>query len=941
MSVAAILLFSGCIRSAADVSAPSEGISFTGRVVTRDPQSGSLVGVRGSVAELLNTSFRTVTDESGVFRFDGLPIGTFDLLATSTGAETRRRLVAGIDLLTDGQIFTSPDIELGESRTLRGRVTVGTSTSSPGVGVRVWIVGTNFFTFTDAEGAYRIAGVPDPWRAGGEYELAFYLDGYRPERLVVDGSPDAVDRIPPVDLEIDEQGLSVEVFGSVSLVGPGPASPITATFTNLTRVTARPTAPVSDGAFRVRLPPGAYRARFEAAGFVPAEVAGIIVLPMSGPLELRPVFLAPVGDGDQDRDGVPDDEDDDRDNDGVTNDRDVDPDDPTRTVESTACDVPPVLVSISPSSVRAATPVTVLARPITPPDCAPPGAEPARLVFSATPEGTVAAGPTPGTIVAMGSDGLEQAEYIVPPSADPGPVVLRASYVAQPSEAFSLNVLPASMEVTQAVPAAGPPGTLLAIEGRGFFGLPDDTELQVRIANQTAEIFATPKESLIQVTVPRGLADGPVTGVVTNGSRSATFEFLVSDTAPIIDLIRLELLEPGIDNLEIEGQNLDLVNIVEFGNGVIVAPTFQLPRLLVVEPIPVDAGGGPIILTSPGQPEIRSQEALTMIVEAQQISSVGDVAISIDPVGGPDELLEFTRGQIQRYDYATFQPTGAPETFSASNDTLYGVAPRPAHDRAVVIAAPGTGGANGPQILVLRLSDLQIVGSCPIAVTPPGVIERGEFRATFSADQRHAYIYEPSASSPPTLIRVDMESPNAVDSACDELTLDGVCTPNFVGQIAGIDNERVYAVLESPTTGIAQMEINEDEPPQLECAEPATNTVTLGLNAQFAYWDQRDFVWVRSNETLTALSPFPTDALIQASIAGNTTAPRYLARIADSNWLTTGTEVFSRETLRLLWRSDLDARRLPDTHPSRFEFVLPTTAPPLVRKFRILADTLP
>ena len=215
-----LLLSSGCIRSVPPIPNEPEGVSLAGRVETRDLASGGLMPLAGVRAELLGTSFRRITDDNGAFVFRRVPLGTYSLLVTSTGAQARSRLVAGIEFLVDGERIDQPTIELGEPRTLEGRVYKTTGTSSAAAGVRVWLVGTPFFTFTDVSGAYRLARVPDPWLAGDNYELAFYRDGFVPSRVLVPSTTAGLNAIPPVRLQEDPNLAEVRVFGTVRLALP-------------------------------------------------------------------------------------------------------------------------------------------------------------------------------------------------------------------------------------------------------------------------------------------------------------------------------------------------------------------------------------------------------------------------------------------------------------------------------------------------------------------------------------------------------------------------------------------------------------------------------------------------------------------------------------------------------------------------------------------------
>ena len=932
-----LILSTACVRSPADVDSPPVGVTLTGQVVARNLQSGTLDPIQGAVAELLGTSFRAVTNATGAFRFDGLPVGSFDLLVTSTGAQARSRLVADIELNVDGQSFNQTAIELGEPRTIEGQVGLQVGSSSvAAVGARVWLVGTNFFTFADSTGTYRLSGVPDPWRTGNDYEIAFYLDGYQPFRVLTPATAGRVNPVASVTLAPANVADDVEVVGIATLVGPGSPNDVVVTFIDEVRDLSRVVNLNLDGEYRLRLVPGVYRARFEAAGFAPVELPGIVLEARNGPFELRPVFLAPAPQGDLDGDGIADEEDDDRDNDGVPNDQDAAPDDPTRTVDETPCAVAPDLITLQPTTLRAGETLTVSARPISPPACAPTGSGAARLVLPVRGGTSVSVAPAADSIRLQGGDGVtEDAEYIIPTNAISGPVFLAPTYDAQPSAPLSLTVLPALMEVTRTIPLTAPPSAVITLVGRGFIGFADDSVLQVELPTGIEQPVTTAEPGRFQIRLPSDLPVGLITARVTNGARSATFQFRVSTTVPVIEDYVLESVEPGVDTLGLIGLNLDVVDSVVFANGVTAAPTSASGTQLFVEPVPVGIAPGPITLTSPGQLDVTSQTPLSLTFEDATIPFLGDVSIAIDPANGAESVLEFTRGSVQRYEYATLQAAGPAVPFTESNVEVYGVMPRPAHDRAVVIANPGRN--NGDQILVVQLSDLSIVGQCDIGQTPPGAIERGFFKATFTDNERYAYIYEPSTSVEPTLIRIDMEPPDLGTSACVSMPLNGVCNTTFAGNVTAGSGRDLYALLDDPTNwGIAFMEVV-GSPPQLSCAMAPTPGAVIAPGTAATAYNQNGILWARVGDVANAYLVESESAF--AVILGEPDGPPFFRTLPQTNWVTSGVEIFDGSKARPIWSRQLSWRRLADVHPTRPEFLVPTSGPPVLRKLRIVVGS--
>ena len=330
---------------------------------------------------------------------------------------------------------------------------------------------------------------------------------------------------------------------------------------------------------------------------------------------------------------------------------------------------------------------------------------------------------------------------------------------------------------------------------------------------------------------------------------------------------------------------------------------------------------------------------MSFVFEEGSILFDGDVALSIDPLDNGERILEFTPGAVQAYDYGTLEALGPAASLPATATAIYGVAPRPAHDHAVIIASPGLLG--GPQVLVIRLSDLAIRGSCPLAMTPAGVLERGRFFATFSSNQRYAIIDEPSAAAGAReLLRVDMDPVGSTAEACTVLALDQVCSMmNFSGRVAAGEGETIYALLDDPANrGIAEMVVR-SSPTRLACTgTPMSGQFTEPFNPELLFYHD-ELLWYRS-AALTSAMIVPTESLF-GLFDGDPDGVPFYASLPTTDWITTGTEVFDAAESKVLWRRDLDWRRLPDVHPTRPEILIPTSAPTVLRKFRFVIGARP
>ena len=931
----AVLLVAGCIRSIGEVAPPPEGVTLRGQVVARDPASGMEVGVPGAAAQLLGTSFRAVTDNTGAFRFTRVPVGTFDLLVTSSSIG-RSRLVADIELLSDGADVDVPKIELTEPRTIEGRVFVGTGTTTPAVGARIWVVGTNFVGFADGEGAYRISGVPEPWLSDGSYQLAFYLAGYDPLERMVNVGADTV-QVPDTQLSLTTDAGMVEVFGNAQLIGEVSSDGIIVSFRPEGLQQEVVVATDAAGDYALTLPPGAYRARFSRAGYGPVELRGI-VLAMGLAVGLRPVFLASITDGDLDDDGIPDDQDPDRDNDGIPNEDDPEPDDPTN---GAGCSTPPVIVSITPSTPRVASTIEVVASSISPPSCAPQGSELSSLIFATADGGRVSAAPVGDMVVPAADIGpsLERAMFIVPSTAVSGDVFMLGSYTTIPGPAQSITLLPSLIEVTDVVPRGGPPGAIVEISGRGFRGLPNDMPLEVRFASGNAPFEGPVFEGSTLFRVPGNEPEGTVLVTVANGTRTAQFEFVVSTSVPFVDEFEPRIVEPGVDALFFYGANLDAVTEVILPNNRPVAPTRQSFAELAIDPVPTVLEPGRIRLRSTGQIDIETRRELAILSEESTMAITGPVAIHFDPANGVDDILEFRPGEIRRHTFEGFQPNGT-TPFLSTSAAIMGVVPRPTHDRGVVIADPDGTGFFRPY--VVQFSDLSIRATCAPTDVPLGVLETESFSASFSLDERYAYIYKSSPREPePFVLRIDMLPLNQ-GAACSTIPLDGACgIPDFEGQIVGFEGTKILAVFDTTVErGLAELDIVGGATPTVQCIQDPATVETEALAPDVMFVDTTtSLVWMRSGVRLFAFDygmPFgDTDNVF---LTDESRAP-FLVPLGGGRWLTTGAEIIDRTRRVLAWQRSITPRYAPDGHPAKPAFIVPVQTPPMLKK--LVLDDMP
>lgn len=316
------VLCGGCVRDLPELPPVGEGAAVTGQVFALSPETGRLEPVVGARVKPRTASRAAVTDARGSFLLDRLPLGTYELVIESGDLGLR---VGDVRLVVDGAALDLGELRLGPPGGLKGRIELQAANGNVffSSGVLVQAVGSAYRGFTDASGAWRIAGM-----APGRYEMVGFLPGFQAE------SRRDVPVLSQLQLELNDLHLLESaaadprpVEGAVFDPAGAPISGVTVTAWAGAEVA---TATTDDGGrYGSTLEVGAYRFEFTAPGFGGVALDGVVVLP-DRVLGLEPVVLSPVSPGDADGDGVPDAEDDDADGDGVPDSEDLDPTDPLR-----------------------------------------------------------------------------------------------------------------------------------------------------------------------------------------------------------------------------------------------------------------------------------------------------------------------------------------------------------------------------------------------------------------------------------------------------------------------------------------------------------------------------------------------------------------------------------------------------------------------------------
>lgn len=208
-SVIVVFFIGGC-----ENSSPHNAMgSIVGVALISDPDPGT--GNAGILVYLAGTAFQARTDQQGRYRIEGVPPGSYDLIAEKTGFQGQ--IVEGLNVAGgSNQAVQVGDVMLIRQASPPAAQTTGTAhlgalagtvllegLPDENGGVRVELDGTPFVTVSSTDGQYRMVNVP-----AGEYRLSFYKDGYLPrrgiERVRVTTGTEA--EVPDVGLELMKPG---------------------------------------------------------------------------------------------------------------------------------------------------------------------------------------------------------------------------------------------------------------------------------------------------------------------------------------------------------------------------------------------------------------------------------------------------------------------------------------------------------------------------------------------------------------------------------------------------------------------------------------------------------------------------------------------------------------------------------------------------------------
>jgi hypothetical protein len=185
-------------------------------------EADAATGHAGILVYLAGTPFQARTDQQGRYRIDGIPAGSYDLIAEKAGYQGQiiEGLLINPDLHTTSAPLQPADSLLDKApiETVGTSPTLGTVTGEvllegmPGEngGVRIEVDGTPFVTVSGNDGKYRMPNV-EP----GSYTLSYFRDGYLPFTSENVDITTGVNVVPDVALQLMQPGDPVSA-GSVA-----------------------------------------------------------------------------------------------------------------------------------------------------------------------------------------------------------------------------------------------------------------------------------------------------------------------------------------------------------------------------------------------------------------------------------------------------------------------------------------------------------------------------------------------------------------------------------------------------------------------------------------------------------------------------------------------------------------------------------------------------
>jgi len=291
-------------------------------------------------------------------------------------------------------------------------------------------------------------------------------------------------------------------------------------------------------------------------------------------------------------------------------------------------------------------------------------------------------------------------QFTVPAGALSGPIT-----AATPANPFTTSsnfaILPT---ITGFVPASGPPGTLVTIQGSNFT---DGTSTPtVRIGGQLAAVQGGYSADQVVAAVPAAAATGPVSVASGFGTATSSALFYLPPT--------LTSFTPGGGpagtSVQITGTSLTGASAVSF-NGVSAAGFTVNSNTSITAVVPAGVITGPISVTTPGG---TTNSGTLVFHGAPQI-------FSLNPAHGQAGTNVVIAGvNLLGATGVAFNGLTTPQLVVSNNQTLAAVAPPNTTSGSVTVTTPG-GTAISPSPFTVDTSALGVsVQTSPATITAGG-----------------------------------------------------------------------------------------------------------------------------------------------------------------------------------------------------------------------------
>lgn len=277
-------------------------------------------------------------------------------------------------------------------------------------------------------------------------------------------------------------------------------------------------------------------------------------------------------------------------------------------------------------------------------------------------------------------------QLVVPETAISGPITLSA-----PGGTFitssNFTVRPSISGFT---PIAGPPGTVVTLNGSGLNGT-----TQVRFGNLISTLVTNVSPLQVTAVVPPGVANGAITLTTTNGTATTTGLFY---QAPRVDTFSPSSGSPGT-LVTVNGLNLSGAVEVQLNNAV-VPGVAQVNNQQLTFQVPANATSGRIKVVTPGG---TSESAASFTVQGP-----GPVISGFTPTfGGPGTAVTISGVNLTTATSVSFNAVTA--SFTVQGNSLVATVPANATTGRIQVVTPQGIAESTANFTVGTSTDLRIL----------------------------------------------------------------------------------------------------------------------------------------------------------------------------------------------------------------------------------------